>query len=74
VDEIPTTLETIQDVAGMMNYCENSQMLAVVRCLPGMTRKLWQAAGQLLSQQKRQELAQWMQQLFNSGHLQLSSA
>lgn len=74
VDEIPTTLETIQDVAGMMNYCENSQMLAVVRCLPGMTRKLWQAAGQILSQQKRQELAKWMQQLFNSGYLQPSSA
>jgi hypothetical protein len=74
VDEIPTTSETIQDVAGMMNYCENSEMLAVVRCLPGMTRKLWHAAGQLLSQQKRQELAKWMQQLLNSGHLQLSSA
>jgi hypothetical protein len=73
-DEIPTTSETIQDLAGMMNYCENSEMLAAVRSLPGMTRKLWQAAGRLLSQQKRQELAKWMQQLFNSGHLQPSSA
>lgn len=68
-ETIPETLETVQDVAGMLRDCEEAVEVAMVRSLSGMTRSLWESAWRLLSLEKQNQLRGLMQWLFDSGQI-----
>jgi len=75
VNPIPTTTEEAQEVARLIQMCDNMEALAELRkSLLGMTRELWQAAGQLLPKSKRSQVKFWMRHLLNSSELVNNSA
>jgi hypothetical protein len=57
----------IQDMVELMECCEGTEALSLIKGLSGMHQTLWQAAGRLLSQEKRQQFWEWAKQLFDSG-------
>ena len=64
---IPLTSDQIEDIAGLMESCENFEGLSAIKAFSGMTESLWQSASRLLSQEKQQQIWEWARQLLDSG-------
>jgi len=64
---IPLDETQTQDIAELMECCEDVETLSAIKGLSGMHRSLWQSAARLLSQERRQQIWKWAEQLLDSG-------